>query len=94
MSDVTRHYDTLLAQHYSWMTGVPFDIKVAEQRTLLEVLGMAGRSGVALDLGCGPGYQSAALAQLGFYAQGEPACGTIARNCDLSVNRAARRDRK
>jgi hypothetical protein len=47
MSDVTRHYDTLLAQHYSWMMGVPFAAKVAEQQALLEGLGAGGRSGCA-----------------------------------------------
>jgi SAM-dependent methyltransferase len=66
MSEVTRHYDTLLAQHYSWMFGVSFDAKVAEQQSLLERLGAGGRSGVAVDLGCGPGYQSIALARLGY----------------------------
>lgn len=66
MSDVTRHYDALLAQHYSWMIGVPFEAKVGEQRGLLELLGAATRSGLAVDLGCGPGYQTIALARLGF----------------------------
>jgi hypothetical protein len=66
MSDVTAHYDKLLAEHYSWMVGVPFDTKVAEQQALLERLGTAGRFGLAVDLGCGPGFQSVALANLGF----------------------------
>ena len=65
MSEVTLHYDTLLAQHYSWMVGVPFAAKVAEQQALLERLGVTGRSGLAVDLGCGPGFQSVALARLG-----------------------------
>ena len=65
MSDVTKHYETLLARHYSWMVGSAFANKVAEQQTLLEELGAKGRSGLALDLGCGPGYQSVALAELG-----------------------------
>ena len=67
MSEITRHYDELLAEHYSWMVGVPFEEKVAEQRALLEGLGLcAGSHGTAIDLGCGPGYQSAALFDLGF----------------------------
>jgi SAM-dependent methyltransferase len=75
MNEVTLHYDTLLAQHYSWMVGVPFSAKVAEQRALLERLGVGGRSdlgrselagsGLAVDLGCGPGFQSVALGRLG-----------------------------
>lgn len=67
MNDAIRHYDELLAAHYSWMVGVPFEEKVAEQKALLGELGLEpGRHGAALDLGAGPGYQSAALADLGY----------------------------
>jgi SAM-dependent methyltransferase len=67
MNDAIRHYDKLLAEHYSWMVGMPFEEKAAEQKALLMELGLrAGRHGTAIDLGCGPGYQSAALADLGF----------------------------
>jgi 2-polyprenyl-3-methyl-5-hydroxy-6-metoxy-1,4-benzoquinol methylase len=57
----------MLGQHYSRMFG-DFETKVAEQRALLERLGViAGPSGgVAVDLGCGSGFQSVALARLGF----------------------------
>jgi SAM-dependent methyltransferase len=65
MSDAAKHYETLLARHYSWMVGAAFDAKVAEQQVLLEELGVKG-SGHAIDLGCGPGYQAVALAKLGF----------------------------
>lgn len=63
--DVIRHYDRLLAEHYTWMSGISFDQKVSEQEGLLRQLGLAG-GGTAIDLGCGPGYQSFALARLGF----------------------------
>jgi SAM-dependent methyltransferase len=67
MSDpVSAHYANLLARHYSWMFGLSFDEKVTEQRTLLEPLLENAYRGLAVDLGCGPGFQSIALAQLGF----------------------------
>ena len=67
MSDVQRHYDDLLAAHYSWMSGLTFADKVEEQRQLLERLGFPTASkGRALDLGSGPGYQAVALCDLGY----------------------------
>lgn len=65
MSDATKHYETLLARHYSWMVGTAFDAKAAEQQALLQELGVHG-DGLAVDLGSGPGYQAVALARLGF----------------------------
>lgn len=62
--DVQRHYDTLLAAHYSWMNALPFADKVAEQRALLTELGVEPK-GLAVDLGCGPGYQACALSDMG-----------------------------
>ena len=45
-----------------------FEAKVTEQRALLERLGVSARpsGGLAVDLGCGSGFQSVALARLGF----------------------------
>ena len=67
MATVREHYDALLAKHYSRMFG-DFEAKVAEQRALLERLGVTVQpsSGLAVDLGCGSGFQSIALARLGF----------------------------
>ena len=69
MSNVTKHYEQLLAEHYIWMFGVPFEQKVAEQKALLEwLIGTlpARPSGTAIDLGSGPGFQTIALAELGY----------------------------
>jgi SAM-dependent methyltransferase len=70
MSNVAKHYEQLLAEHYVWMFGVPFEQKVAEQKALLDqvasTLPVARRSGAAVDLGSGPGFQSIALAELGY----------------------------
>ena len=70
MSNVAKHYEQLLAEHYIWMFGVPFEQKVAEQKAVLDqVVGSlppARRSGTAVDLGSGPGFQTIALAELGY----------------------------
>src|SRR5215813_5229357 len=67
MTSVRDHYESLLAEHYSRMFG-DFEAKVAEQRALLERLGVGAtqRAATAVDLGCGSGFQSIALACLGF----------------------------
>jgi len=65
MSQVQDHYERLLAEHYTWMFGVPFEQRVAQQRQLLEPLVPGSPLALAVDLGCGPGFQSIALAQLG-----------------------------
>jgi SAM-dependent methyltransferase len=64
---VRTHYDEVLSPHYSRLFG-DFGAKVAEQRALLERLGVTAATGdrVAVDLGCGSGFQSLALARLGY----------------------------
>lgn len=63
---VRAHYDDLLAAHYTWMaTGGDYAAGVAESAAWLKSFGLnAGAH--ALDLGCGPGMQCAALLRLGF----------------------------
>ena len=63
---VQDHYDSLLAEHYDWMFGVPLESKVAEQKILLQELLGSDTHGAAVDLGCGSGFQSLALADLGY----------------------------
>jgi SAM-dependent methyltransferase len=66
MPTATAHYANLLARHYTWMLNLSFDEKVTEQRTILSPILKDTPRGPAVDLGAGPGFQSLALAQLGF----------------------------
>jgi SAM-dependent methyltransferase len=67
MTDAIAHYERLLATHYSWMRGASLPERVARQATVLAGAGLAdGPRRLALDLGCGPGDQSLALADLGW----------------------------
>lgn len=64
--DYREHYRSHLSGFYSWMFG-DFDSAVAAQRRFFEARSIApGPSGVAVDLGSGSGFQSIALAELGF----------------------------
>lgn len=66
MGTVVDHYDSLLGLHYSWLMG-GFEENVARNGALFAELGIVPRrSGLAVDLGCGSGFQSIPLAQAGF----------------------------
>jgi len=65
MATAGAHYQNLLARHYTWMLGGDLEAAAARERQVLEDLGV--RTGtVAVDLGCGPGPQTLALADMGF----------------------------
>ena len=70
MSDVQDHYRNLLAKHYTWMFGVSFAAKVVEQQAILQdaLQPAAERShlGIAVDLSSGSGFQTIALAEMGY----------------------------
>lgn len=67
---MTLHYDQFLAEHYTWMFGTPYATLVDEQVDVLRQAGVSEPTGtgVAVDLGCGSGFQSVALAELGYPA--------------------------
>jgi SAM-dependent methyltransferase len=61
------HYDTFLAEHYSWLCG-GYKEQVAKNRQFFAAHDIfPGGSRVAIDLGAGCGFQSVPLAGLGFF---------------------------
>ena len=66
MANVEQHYDQVLSDVYSWMYG-GYDAALARYGEFFSSRGIApARSGRALDLGAGCGFQSIPLARLGF----------------------------
>ncbi len=65
MATAAAHYENLLARHYTWMLGGDLEDTAARDREMLEGLGVRAGA-LAVDLGCGPGPQTLALADLGF----------------------------
>lgn len=66
MASIGEHYENMPARHYTWMRG-DYDSNMIEYRDLLRSIGLSpGNRGRAFDLGAGTGFQSVALADLGF----------------------------
>lgn len=66
MTSIEEHYEQLLAENYSWMAGGQ-DVGVERSRRAFEKLEVKATTGAkSIDLGCGSGFQSIALADLGY----------------------------
>ena len=66
MAGVKEHYDNLLAPYYAWICGGS-ELKFEENRLFFQFHGIRPtQSGIAVDLGAGPGFQSIPLSQAGF----------------------------
>jgi 2-polyprenyl-3-methyl-5-hydroxy-6-metoxy-1,4-benzoquinol methylase len=85
-STAQEHYENLLADHYEWMFGLPFEAKVAEQKAISdEFVGKDLAGGLAVDIGCGPGYQSVALSERGYKVLAIDTSEKLLRNLSARV---------
>jgi SAM-dependent methyltransferase len=75
-TSVQQHYDNLLGAIYSWTLG-DFDARVAASELLFRKVLHPQAGKLALDLGCGTGVQSLALARLGYGVLGMDFSETI-----------------
>lgn len=77
MTAVTEHYKKHLARYYSWLSG-DFDKTVELNKNFFITHELIpGKSKIAIDLGSGPGFQSIALAQLGYDVLAFDLSGTL-----------------
>jgi len=67
MNNVQAHYENLLAEHYTWMFG-DYMSKVQDNITFFQKQKILPQGNArSIDLGCGSGFQSIALADIGFW---------------------------
>ena len=66
MATVEAHYQDVLSEIYSWMSG-GFDVQLAKNRSFFKTHNMQPKgSNLAIDLGAGCGFQSIPLAEMGY----------------------------
>ena len=77
MAEIPYHYDEFLADYYSWMFGDFEEKTQANYDYFLSKKLIPGQSTIAFDLGAGSGFQSIALARLGFNVTAIDLCSKL-----------------
>lgn len=96
MTSAVEHYEHLLAEHYSWMSGdgSPFEKGIAQVAVLQRAKVTGGDQ--AIDLGAGPGFQAIALSELGYRVlaidTSQELLGELQVNCGARAVRALHAD--
>jgi len=92
MVTVKEHYENHLAKYYSWMSG-GFTKKLEENRKFFKDHNLWPRSsGVAVDLGAGPGFQSILFAELGYHVMPSSIIKRLDRKKNVFLSFRLRKD--
>lgn len=66
MNEIKKHYDDVLREAYTWMFG-DFDAKLNQNEQLFDELNLQpAKNGLAVDIGCGSGFQTIPLLNRGY----------------------------
>ncbi len=77
MNNAKEHYNQHLGAIYSWMAG-DANVALERNRRLFHQLGLdTAPKGLAIDLGCGTGFQSIPLAELGYSVLAVDSCAVL-----------------
>lgn len=77
MNSAKEHYDQHLGAIYSWMAGDE-NAALERNRSLFRQMAIdVAAKGLAIDLGCGTGFQSIPLAELGYSVVAIDSCAVL-----------------
>ncbi|MUL38163.1 class I SAM-dependent methyltransferase [Gloeocapsopsis dulcis] len=77
MNSAKEHYDQHLGAIYSWMVGNE-NAALKQNRSLFRQIGLdVSSKGLAIDLGCGTGFQSIPLAEFGYSVVAIDSCAVL-----------------
>lgn len=85
MNTAKEDYDKHLATIYSWMAG-DANVALDHNRSFFRQLLSCAPSGLAINLGCGSGFQSIPLAEFGFSVLAVDSCASLLSELRSSAN--------
>lgn len=81
-----EHYEKMLADKYLWAFGT-HEENAAEFTELMKRMGLTAKEGsIAVDLGCGPGYQALAMADAGYGVIAVDSCAALLNELNQRIN--------
>lgn len=86
MNSAKEHYNQHLGAIYSWMVGDENTALMQNRHLLRQMVPDTASKGLAIDLGCGTGFQSIPLAELGYSVLAVDSCAMLLSQLLKSAN--------